>query len=299
MTVIECSGVQKKFKRKVGLSNITFQLEEDKIIGLIGRNGAGKTTLLQLLAGIIKPTSGVIKVFGETPFNNLFVSSNSIYIHDQMQFSRSFTLRDILETAEDFYKNWDGDLAEKLISYFNLDLQSYHSDLSKGMKNTFNFIFGLSTHCALTLLDEPINGMDEAVRKDVYRALLKDYIAYPRTIIISSHFLEEMEHLLEEVLLIDNGTVVFNKSLEEIQSFAVALQGPTNAIQEWAVGLERLEEKQIAHGYTKVLLKAEDCTFDDRVLQQENITISPVSASEVYMYMTDTRSESIDELFNR
>ncbi|WP_397536787.1 ATP-binding cassette domain-containing protein [Rummeliibacillus pycnus] len=298
MTVIECSNVQKKFKRKDALSNITFQLEENKIMGLIGRNGAGKTTLLQLLAGMTKPTSGVIKVFGETPFNNLFVSANSIYIHDQMQFPGSFTLQDILETAANFYGNWDGNLANKLISYFSLDPQAYHSDLSKGMKNTFNFILGLSTHCALTLFDEPINGMDEAVRKDVYRALLKDYIANPRTIIISSHFLEEMEHLLEVVLLIDQGIVVFNKSLEEIQSFALALQGPTDAIQKWTVGLEKLEEKQIALGYAKVLLRAEDCTFDERALQQEDITISSVSASEVYMYMTNTRDVGIDELFN-
>lgn len=300
MSIIECTQVQKKYRRKEALKNITLYLNEDKIIGLIGRNGSGKTTLLKLLAGIIKPTSGVLKVFGETPFNNLFVSANSIYIHDQMLFPRSFTLQDNLDTAADFYSHWDSDLANRLMTYFNLNPDSYHSDLSKGMKATFNFIFGLSTHCQLTLLDEPINGMDEVVRKDVYRALLKDYIANPRTIIISSHFLKEMEHLLEDILLIDDGKVLFHKSLEEMQSYALALEGPTAAIQKWTAGQNILDEFQIAPGYTKVILRAVDCTFDDRALQQEDITISSVGTSEVYKFMSDTKKDvRIDEIFEK
>lgn len=300
MAVIECAQIQKKYKRKEAINSITFHLEEDKIIGLIGRNGSGKTTLLKLLAGIIKPTSGVLKVFDENPFNNLFVSANSIYIHDQMLFPGSFTLQDNLDTAANFYSHWDNDLANRLMGYFNLNTESYHADLSKGMKATFNFIFGLSTHCPLTLLDEPINGMDEVVRKDVYRALLKDYIANPRTIIISSHFLEEMEHLLEDILFIDDGKVLFHKPLEEMQSYALALQGPTAVIQKWTVGQDILDELQVAPGYTKVILRAVDCTFDDRALQQEDITISSVSASEVYKFMSDAKKDMrIDEIFKR
>lgn len=300
MAVIECAQIQKKYKRKEAINSITFHLEEDKIIGLIGRNGSGKTTLLKLLAGIIKPTSGVLKVFDENPFNNLFVSANSIYIHDQMLFPGSFTLQDNLDTAANFYRHWDNDLANRLMGYFNLNTESYHADLSKGMKATFNFIFGLSTHCPLTLLDEPINGMDEVVRKDVYRALLKDYIANPRTIIISSHFLEEMEHLLEDILFIDDGKVLFHKPLEEMQSYALALQGPTAVIQKWTVGQDILDDLQVAPGYTKVILRAVDCTFDDRALQQEDITISSVSASEVYKFMSDAKKDMrIDGIFKR
>ncbi|MFJ9463094.1 ATP-binding cassette domain-containing protein [Viridibacillus arvi] len=298
MSVIQCENIEKKFRKKKALQNITFQIEGAKITGLIGRNGTGKTTLLRILAGFTKQTSGTVTVFDKTPFNNLFVSANSILINDQMQFPGSFNLQDILNFATEFYGKWDAELAARLLQYFRLNPQSYHSDLSKGMKNTFNFIFGLATRCDVTLFDEPINGMDEAVRKDVYRALLKDYLAYPRTIIISSHFLDEMEHLLEDILLLDEGKVALHKSLDELREYALGLLGPTDAIKRWTVGLEVLHEKQVVSNQMYTVLKAQDCTFNEQQLLQEGISFMPVSANDLCLYLTNSRTGDIDDVFN-
>src|SRR5699024_6736550 len=107
-----------------------------------------------------RESSGDVKVFSEKPFNNLFVSSNTILIDEHMSFPDTLTLREILKFAGRFYENWDMSFAKRLFNYFNFDEQEIYKNLSKGKKSTFNSIVGLSTRCALTLLDEPITGMD-------------------------------------------------------------------------------------------------------------------------------------------
>ncbi|MGO4886675.1 ABC transporter ATP-binding protein [Anaerobacillus sp. MEB173] len=203
--MIECNELTKTYGGKKALNNLSFMIEENKITGIIGRNGAGKTTLLKIIAGFLRETSGEIKVFSEKPFNSLTVSANMIFVDDQMSLPTTLSLQEILEVAATFYKNWDMELAQRLFDYFSFHRDQRHSSLSKGMKSTFNMILGLSARCPLTIFDEPTTGMDAAVRADFYRALLKDYIAYPRTILISSHHLDEIEDLLEDVLLIKEG----------------------------------------------------------------------------------------------
>lgn len=291
MTVIDCQDLRKKYKRVAALDGITFQVKGQKITGLIGRNGAGKTTLLKILAGFIRENSGDVKVFSNKPFNNLRISANSILVDDQMSFPDSLTLADILDVAPDFYKRWDKELAANLFRYFRLNPKQLHSRLSKGNKATFNMIFGLSTRCELTMFDEPTNGMDEAVRSDFYRALLKDYIGHPRSILISSHHLAEMEHLLEDILLIDKGKVVFHQTLEEVKDHAVALQGPTHLVEKLAIGKEILHTKQLDSQRKYVVIRKESMP------QIEGVTIYPVSASDVCMYVTSDRKGGIDDVF--
>lgn len=291
MTVIDCQNLRKKYKRVAALDGATFQLEGQKITGLIGRNSAGKTTLLKILAGFIRENSGDVKVFSNKPFNNLRASANSILVDDQMGFPDSLTLQDILELAPSFYKRWDAEYATKLFQYFGLNPKQVHSKLSKGTKATFNMVFGLATRCELTMFDEPTNGMDEAVRSDFYRALLKDYIAHPRSILISSHHLAEMEHLLEDILLINKGKVVFHQSLEEVKEHAIALQGPNEIVEKLIAGKETLHQKQLDSLRKQVVIRKE------KVSLIEGVTIHPVSASDVCMYVTSDGNGGIDDVF--
>jgi len=126
----------------------------------------------------LRPTAGQVRVFGLDPFNSLKVSANLIFVDESMAFP-PFSLREILDEASKFYANWDKPLADGLFEYFALNPKQRHPNLSKGMKSTFNAIVGIAAHCPLTILDEPTSGMDSAVRRDFYRALLKDYIACP------------------------------------------------------------------------------------------------------------------------
>ena len=282
MKVIECAQLKKRYRKTAALEDMTFQLEDHKITGLIGRNGAGKTTLLKILAGFIKKSSGDVRVFSKDPFNNLLVSANSILIDEQMSFPDSLTLAEILTTASTFYKRWDAELANRL----------FYSKLSKGTKSAFNMIFGLATRCELTMFDEPTNGMDEAVRTDFYRALLKEYIAYPRSVLISSHHLAEIEHLLEDILLIHQGKVIFHKSLDEVKEYAIGIQGPSEIVEKYSAQQEILHTKQLDSERAYTVIK-KDKSFE----QVSGVSLHAVSASDVCMYMTSDKKRGIDDVF--
>lgn len=294
MNVIDCQKVSKGFRRTNALENITFELKEQKITGLIGRNGAGKSTLLKILAGLAKHRSGEVNVFGKTPYNNLMVSANSILVDDQMTFPDSLTLEEILQSAPAFYQRWDAQFASRIFQYFKLNPKQQHSKLSKGAKATFNMIFGLSTRCELTMFDEPTNGMDEAVRSDFYRALLKDYIAHPRSILISSHHLDEIEHLLEDILLIHKGKVVLHEPLDKVKEYAVAVQGPIADVDRWTVGEEILHSKRVDEQRQYVVVKNNSKIERARI---EGASIQILTASEVCMYVTSETEGGIDDVF--
>ncbi|WP_332647493.1 ABC transporter ATP-binding protein [Lysinibacillus sp. 54212] len=292
--MICCEQVVKKYRKKYALHNISFQIEEPKIIALIGRNGAGKSTLMKLLAGHQKPTGGTIEVLGEKPFNSLYVSTNTIYTEEHMAFSSSFTVSQILQQGKLFYQNWQGELAERLLAYANIPLKSHPKELSKGQYATLLLVFALSTRCAVTLLDEPMNGMGEAIRTDFYRAILKEYIAHPRLIMISSHYLAEMEHLIEDVLLIKRGVVELYNSLDAVQTMAVKIRGEKSVILEHVKEAGILAQRDGAPFYEAIV---EASMVNLAALSSRGVQVLPVSASEICRVLTSDGEGGIDDVF--
>lgn len=299
MKVIDCKNLTKKYGRHKALDNLSMTLEENKITGLVGRNGAGKTTLLKILAGFWRETSGDVKVFSHRPFDNLFVSANTIFVDDQMNFPIALTLKEILEQGERFYDNWDMALAQRLFDYFSFRSSQNYASLSKGKKSTFNMIIGLCSRCALTIFDEPTTGMDTAVRKDFYRALLKDYLAYPRAIMISSHHLDEVEEVLEDVLLIEKGQHYLHMPVEDLKEYAVGLTGPSEEIKNWTRDREVLHTKTIGnnHSYTVVTNAFQDNELDQ--IKRANINVSSVSPGDICVFLSDRGKGGIDDVFDK
>ncbi|MGG0717881.1 ABC transporter ATP-binding protein [Robertmurraya massiliosenegalensis] len=298
MNVIECTGVTKAFFRKNVLDGLSFSIEENKITGLIGRNGVGKTTLLKILAGFIKETSGNVRVFEQHPFNNLHTSANTIFVDDQMGFPPALQLQELLEAAESFYPNWDMELANGLFQYFGFDPSHYHNTLSKGRTSTFNMIVGLASRCPLTIFDEPTTGMDEAVRKDFYRALMKDYIAHPRTILLSSHHLNEIEDILEDVLLIKDGKVLLHQSISDLKEWAIGLQGPSSLVRKWVESRDSVFERLIGIDTLYVVVRNNFSKVDQKEATLSGVEFSPVRASDLCVYLTNETKGGIDDVFS-
>ncbi|XXM73020.1 ATP-binding cassette domain-containing protein [Lysinibacillus sphaericus] len=299
MNVVECKGVSKRYGSLAALDDLSFTLTENKITGLIGRNGAGKTTLLKIIAGYVRHGSGEIHVFEERPFSNLKVSANTIFIDQEMSFSSGLTLDGLLETAADFYPNWDNELAKGLFSYFSFKPNQHHGSLSKGMKSTFNMIIGLAARCPLTIFDEPTSGMDAATRKDFYRAVLKDYIAHPRTILLSSHLLGEIENLLEEVLLIKSGRKCLHIGIEELKGYAIGVRGKTEAVLDWIGEADPLHEQDAGPGLTFMAIKNERTQEEMDEARALGLDIRPVPAEDICTYLTGVSKGGIDDVFSR
>ncbi|QKY71059.1 ATP-binding cassette domain-containing protein [Lentibacillus sp. CBA3610] len=298
MNVIKCTDLTKSYGQQKALDNLSVTIEENKITGLVGRNGAGKTTLLKILAGFWRVSSGEVNVFSRKPFDNLFVSANTMFVDDQMNFPTALTLKEILEQAGRFYDNWDMELAERLFDYFSFRPGQNYSVLSKGKKSTFNMIVGLCSRCRLTIFDEPTTGMDTAVRKDFYRALLKDYLAHPRSIIISSHHVDEVEEVLEDVLLVESGQKFLHMPIEDLKEYAIALNGPSEDVNKWRRDREVLHTKTAGNNTYAVVTN----DFEQHELEQINlagIDMSSVSPGDLCVYLTDRAKGGIDDVFDK
>lgn len=299
MKVIQCDNVTKVYRNSNALSDLSFAIEENTITGLIGRNGAGKTTLLKLLSGFLKPTGGEIKVFNENPFNNLDTSINTIFIDENMTFSKHLTLDEILMAAKEFYPNFNEVMSRKLLEYFSINKSKKHSELSKGMTSTFNMIVGIASHCALTIMDEPTAGMDAAVRKEIYKIILRDYIENPRTILISSHHLEELEDILEDILLLKSGTKCLHMPVVDLKEYAIAFRGREKDVRSLIKGRPVLYEETF--GKDSIYLVVETKNFQEDLIAAKAISIdgNSVSTNDLCIYLTSPKEGGVNYVFSK
>lgn len=296
MTVIQCQNVTKAYGSQIVLEDSNFSIKKNTLTGIIGRNGVGKTTLMKMIAGFIQESSGTLDVFSERPFNSLKVSSNSIFTDDLMLFPQSMRLIDILNECKRFYFRWDHALALRLLDYFGLHPQLKPRVLSKGKKSTFHAIIGIASRSPLTIFDEPTTGMDAVVRKDFYRALLKDYLAHPRTILLSSHHVEEIEDLLEDVLLIHDQKILFHDSVTALQETFLNLTGKEQLLAKH-IHRQDIVTSKTTGPYVIWTVKNQ---FDNEVLEamrKDHIRISSVSANDAYIALTQGTKGGIDHVF--
>lgn len=296
MNVIEFQNVTKTYRTHDVLQGMDFTIQRDVLTGIIGRNGVGKTTLMNIIIGFIEETSGHVKVFSEKPFNSLKISANSILVDDAMNFPDSMTLADILKECNRFYPNWDTRLAKRLVAYFGYHLNARHLHLSKGKKSTFNAIIGLSARCPLTIFDEPTTGMDSAVRKDFYRALLKDYIDHPRTILLSSHHIEEIEDLLEDVLLVHEGIAHFHGPITSLQEMFISLTGKPEKLAAYSAGKKVVSTAEMGP-YPQWTIENKFNADEIERMRADGIITAPVSANDAYIALTNQPRGGIDDVF--
>lgn len=299
MDIVESDNLVKAFGKKRAVNSLTVNISENRITGIIGRNGAGKTTFLKLAAGFLHPTGGKIRVFGLNPFNNLAVSNNLIFVDESLVFPQTLNLGEIISVMPKFYPDFDLALALRLLDYFDLDKRQNTKNLSKGMLNTFNSIVGISARARLTIFDEPTSGMDAAVRKDFYRAVLKEYIAFPRTILLSSHLLGELSAVLEDIVIIDNGKLNSKMTLDEAETYAAGLRGSTEAVQRTAGGRKVLYREEFAPGNLFLAVKGCLTPSETAAAKENGVDLQPVHADDLCIYLTQRNAGGIDNALGR
>ncbi len=288
---VSTENLCKNYREIAAVHKISVDIPENVILGLIGRNGSGKTTFLRLCAGQLEKTSGKINVFGEEPMNNLSVLEKLIYSTSNYQFGKTTRILTILRNFYYMFQQFDIEFAKKLLDYFSLSLKKIYGQMSLGETSLFNFICALATRSPLTMLDEPILGMDTTIRSAVYEILLRDYNENPRTFIISSHLLSEIEGLLSDIMLIDKGALVLCKNIDELRSSAYKVEGSGEALDKFLIGRESIFRKN--GGLTNYAVINSHCLENDKKeIAELSLTLSAVRPEELCFLLTSENKDS-------
>jgi len=291
--VVRTTNLSKHYGKTHALSDISISINENSITGLIGRNGSGKTTLMKILSGNLDQTSGKAIVFGEQPMDNLAVLNKLVYTYHNVPYDKNLNLKTILYGYKTMFPCFDSVFAEKLMHYFELTVKMKYKSLSQGMASIFNFLCALSCRAPLTMLDEPVLGMDVTVRKSAYEILLRDFTEHPRTFIISSHLLSELEGILSDILLIEQGKVVLNQNIDDVRQSAYRIDGTGPTIDSYVTNKKIITRK--ISDLNCFAIVHERCT--ESVIEsakQQGLTVSSVRPEELCVFLTQQNKE--DEL---
>lgn len=278
---IEIKNLSKKYKQSFALSNVSFTLEEPKIYGLLGRNGAGKTTFMEILSGQILSSSGQITIDGEDPFDNQRLTESICLIKEGNNFKRDLKVKNVLKIYSLFYPTWDQKLADELIKVYKLKLNAKVKTLSKGMESALGIIVGLASKAPITIFDEPYIGLDAAARKMFYEILLEEYEAKKRTIIFSTHLIDEVSLLFEEVLILQEGSLILQEEAEHLRNNTCAVSGTIKEVEAFVAGKEVIEKKQLAGMMTAYLYE------NMKDAKAHGLNVEGVPIQELMIYLTE------------
>jgi ABC-2 type transport system ATP-binding protein len=218
MACIEAHGLRKAFGTTIALDGVDLQVEEGRILGLIGPNGAGKTTALNAILGLI-PYQGKLKVLGRDPWTERErLMCDVCFISDVAVLPRWIRVSQALEYVAGVHPRFDRAKAEHFLARTTIHRGSKVRELSKGMVAQLHLALVMAIDARLLVLDEPTLGLDILYRKQFYDSLLNDYFDRSRTILLTTHQVEEIEHVLTDVMFIDRGRIVFNRSMEELEA---------------------------------------------------------------------------------
>jgi ABC-2 type transport system ATP-binding protein len=282
---VDLRNLTVRFGATTAVDDLSLTLDGSKIYGLLGRNGAGKTSLLAVLSAFRKADAGEIVVNGEDPFENWKITRDICFIRDRIDSQDEDKVSAVLKFAASLRPNWDAAYADKLVRLFNLPLKKKVSALSRGMKSALGITLGLATRAPLTIFDESYLGLDAPSRYAFYDELLADYMANPRMIILSTHLIEEVAPLFEEVVIIDHGRLVLHDEADAVRSRGAAVTGPAEAVDRFVEGLTVLSEQRL--GPTKSAMVVGPLDPGRRAAATAlNLELGPVALQELFVHLT-------------
>ena len=232
---ISATALSRRYRDQVALDEVSLEIEPDTVTGLLGRNGAGKTTLMRIITGQEFPSSGDLRVFGEAPAENDPVLRRMVFVREEQSYP-DFQVRHAIQVASWFYPNWDEDLAQQLLKDFDLPPRRRIKRLSRGMRSAVGIVIGLAARAELTLFDEPYAGLDAVARQLFYDRLLAEFAEHPRTILLSTHLIDEVADLLEHVVMLDHGRVALDAPADDVRGSGMTVSGPATAVDEFVAG---------------------------------------------------------------
>lgn len=283
MATLVCENIVKNYKDKKVLENVNLEIEQGKIYGLIGRNGVGKTTLLSIMTAQNPATSGQVYCDGEHVWENRKALDHLCFSREINTMTplgpNTLKIKEYFRVAKALYPNWDQKMAEELIEHFGISIKKKINKLSKGMLSMVTIAIGLASKADITILDEPVAGLDVVAREDFYRILVEEQASTGRTFIISTHIIEEAAAVFEEVIFLDRGNVLLKSNTEELLSRALHVTGDADAVDAATEGLNchHAEMMGRSKGVTVLLEPGQ------QLKEGYDVTVQPLSLQNLFV----------------
>ena len=279
--MLEMNGVTKTFGAFKALDDLTLRVPAGAVYGLVGPNGAGKSTAIRHLTGVYRPDSGTITMDGEPVYENPRQKVRMGYIPDDIFYYPSATLEEMRKFYKGIYPQFDDALFGRLYEVFQLPKKSPIRRFSKGMQKQAAFHLTICTRPDVMILDEPVDGLDPVMRRQVWNLILSDVESRGTTVLISSHNLRELEDICDHVGIMDRGRMLLERSLADMQGSTVKLQMVGDAPED----LEILHTAQSGRLTTLVVRgSAEEVTAKVKAANPVYFDILPLSLEEIFIY---------------
>lgn len=283
MSLIEVKNITKQFGATTALENVSLHIEENKIYGLFGRNGAGKSTLLNLMTNKLFPTSGEIFLNGENVTENDNAQSKIYCMTEKSLYPNTMRMKEIFKWSKEFYPAMDMQYALKLSEKFALNVNKKVRELSTGYNSVFKIIIALSCNAPVLLLDEPVLGLDANFRDLFYKELLQNYMEHPKTIIVSTHLIEEAAEVIENVIIIKSGHILLTDTAESVLKKGFTVTGPEKLVDSFVQGKNILGFDQLGGIKSAYLLEALD-----KKTVPEGIEVSGLKLQSLFIHLTNS-----------
>ncbi len=282
MNGIEITNITKSFGDTLALNEVSLKFEPAKIYGLLGRNGAGKSTLLNIITNRLFADSGDITIDGQTSVENDHAQNKIYLMSEKNLYPSTMSCKEVLKWSQSFYPNFDLDFALKLSRLFDLDLKKKTRVLSTGYSSIFKIVIALSVNTPYVLFDEPVLGLDANHRELFYKLLIEKYSDTPFTAIISTHLIEEISTLLENVIIIKNGKILVNETCETLMHKGYSVAGTAKQVDDF------IQDKEVIGIETLGGLKTATIIGDlDKQHLPENLEIANLDLQKLFIKLTN------------
>ena len=279
--MLEVRNLTKSFGSFTALKELNMTIPRGAVYGLVGPNGAGKTTIIRHITGIYRPDSGGVTIDGQGIWENPEAKGKIGFIPDDLFFFNSASIEDMRKYYRGLYPRFDDELFEKIGQAFDLPRKSPIRKFSKGMKKQAAFWLTVSCRPELLVLDEPVDGLDPVMRRQIMGLILADVAEYGTTVLVSSHNLRELEDICDHVGIMDKGRMLLERSLEDMQGGTIKVQ----FVGETPEGLNILHRADT--GRLKTLVLRSTAQEAEAVFSRADLTfyeVLPLSLEEIFIY---------------
>lgn len=286
MSKIVINSLTKQFGNTIALNNVNLTLEPNKIYGLLGRNGAGKSTLLNLITNKLFPTSGEIIIDDENVIENDQSLNKIFYMTEKNLYPEGYRVKEIFKWAKVFYSSFDLEYAKELCDKFGLDTKLKIKALSTGYLTIFKDVLALASQAEIILLDEPVLGLDANHRDLLYKEIIRNFIEHPKTILVSTHLIDEVSEILEEVIIIKEGKIILQNTVEDLLTRAYTISGEASRVDEYLKNREHVGVETI--GKYKSVTVLEDVKHKDmKLINELGLEVSKAPLQKLFINLTN------------